>query len=138
MKKYSRYVRKQCMECGVLEGDFHKYGCHFEKCPFCGEYLMGCECSLHILQNRLNRKDIDDQWLEILTIAGRVPFIYYPMICARCGKIEPEIFTVPDEEWQYYVEPYFRDKYLCKGCYAIVKELIDLKSKKYLIFADNI
>ena len=65
------------------------------------------------------------QWERTLNDKGRVPFIMYPNMCAKCGKLWPEMFSVPDKEWEQYVEKGERDKMLCKPCYDQVKIWID-------------
>ena len=64
-------------------------------------------------------------WDEILAAKGRVPFIVYPIVCARCGRLWPEFFTVPDAEWNKYVHIDQRQSVLCLKCYKIIKKLID-------------
>ena len=66
-----------------------------------------------------------DKWLEILKEKGRIPYIRYPIVCARCGKLYPEFFDVSDEEWNKYIEPNKRGSVLCKNCYDKIKLLID-------------
>jgi len=65
------------------------------------------------------------EWDRIEAEKGRVPFIRYPNICGRCGELWPEMFGVPDEEWNKYVEIFERDKMLCRGCYDQIKGYID-------------
>ena len=62
---------------------------------------------------------------NILADKGRIPFIMYPNLCAKCGTLWPEMFNVPDEEWSRYVEPEMRKEMLCKACYAQIKQWID-------------
>jgi len=56
---------------------------------------------------------------------GRVPYIHYPNICAVCGDVDPELFMVPHNEWDRYVEPRMRNSILCKTCYTRIKTIID-------------
>jgi hypothetical protein len=65
------------------------------------------------------------QWERTLNDKGRIPFIMYPNMCAKCGKLWPEMFSVPDKEWEQYVEKGERDKMLCKPCYDQIKIWID-------------
>jgi hypothetical protein len=44
------------------------------------------------------------QWERLPNDKGRVPFILYPNMCAKCGKLWPELFSVSDQEWEQYVE----------------------------------
>ena len=34
-----------CPECNVAPGSWHKAGCGWEQCPYCGEHLADCLCS---------------------------------------------------------------------------------------------
>jgi len=67
----------------------------------------------------------EDEWERVLEEIGRVPFIVYPNICARCGCLWPQMFRVADEEWRRYVEPFMRDQMLCVPCYLWIKAVID-------------
>jgi hypothetical protein len=98
--------REKCGDCGVLEGELHEVGCDMERCPICGGQYLSCGCRLDLSYDR-------------------VPFIQYPNICAKCGELWPEMFGVPTEEWEHYVEIGERDKMLCKSCYDQIKIWID-------------
>ena len=131
-----------CHDCGVMEGEIHEYGCDMENCPFCGGQLISCDCCytklgfnvdwkhptcglpLEIYENGLP-DDLHDKWMKILNDRGRVPYIVYPNMCARCGELWPDMFMVPTEEWNYYIESSERDKMLCRKCYNEIKFLID-------------
>jgi hypothetical protein len=65
------------------------------------------------------------EWDRRLAEKGRVPWIQYPTICCRCGKLWPQMFRVPDEEWEKYVEPEMRGRLLCAECYGWIKRAID-------------
>lgn len=65
------------------------------------------------------------KWLCILEKKGRIPFILYPLICARCGKLWPEFFKVSDKEWEKHIQRDKRNSILCKDCYNDIKQLID-------------
>lgn len=140
----------ECHDCGVEEGQLHVYGCDMERCPFCGRQLIGCGCcydklglksyyygskysglSKEVYENGLDEEQ-EKQWLEILTEKGRIPWIQYPNVCQRCGKLWPDLFQVPTEEWNHYVEPDMRNTVLCRSCYDWVKESIDRYSIKRL------
>ena len=118
--------RERCGDCHALEGENHELGCDLEQCPFCGGQLISCDCCYEIL-NIDGRLTLEQrmQWEHMLNDKGRVPFIMYPNMCAKCGKLWPEMFSVPDKEWEQYVEKGQRDKRLCKPCYDQIKIWID-------------
>ena len=136
--------RAMCHDCGALEGALHERGCDMERCPFCGHQLITCYCrceflglpnpgeygpnteylSPYVYSHGLNDKQ-QAEWLRILTAKGRIPWVEYPNICAKCGKLWPEMFQVPDEEWQKYIEPVLQGGMLCQECFSWIKELID-------------
>lgn len=113
----------QCGDCGVREGEIYEFGCDMELCPFCGYQLIGCAC------RNLGLVKTQREWRRLLNEKGRVPYIVYPNMCARCGALWPEMFSVPDEEWKRYVEIGERDKMLCKSCYSQIRTLIDNAAK---------
>jgi hypothetical protein len=65
------------------------------------------------------------EWEVALEKKGRVPFIVYPVICARCGQLWPTFFMVPNEEWKRYVEPAEQRQVLCRRCYVWIAKVID-------------
>jgi hypothetical protein len=87
-----------------------------ESCPFCGGQLISCRCVCDPNATR--------SW-DDLEAKGRVPYIQYPNLCAKCGVLWPEMFSVPDEDWERYVEPRMRERMLCEACYRQIKTLID-------------
>ena len=99
--------REICGDCGVKEGQLHRFSCDMECCASCGGQLIWCECP------------------SSTSTKERVPFILYPNLCAKCGTLWPEMFMVPDEEWERYIEPRMRQEMLCKACYTQIKEWID-------------
>jgi hypothetical protein len=126
--------RERCGDCHALEGEYHELGCDLERCPFCGDQLISCDCCYEILNidgspgTRVEfglTPEQRKQWERTLNDKGRVPFIMYPNMCAKCGKLWPEMFSVPDKEWERYVEKGERDKMLCKPCYDQIKIWID-------------
>lgn len=97
-----------CPDCGVLEGEYHIFLCDQEICRH-GEQLISCEhCDF---RSRPPKR--------------RFPFIWYPLLCARCGVHDPDFFAVPDSEWERYVSPDKRHEILCKPCYDAIAVLID-------------
>lgn len=142
---------KTCHDCGVEEGEIHKYGCDMERCPFCGGQLITCSCKYKKLgfsyssnhptcglPKKVYEKGLSEEetktFIEILESKGRIPYIRYPNICIRCGKLWPEMFNVSDEEWEKYIEPNMRDEMLCWECYSFIKNVIDsANSRKELI-----
>jgi hypothetical protein len=56
---------------------------------------------------------------------ARLAYRHYPTIGARCGKVEPQLFTVPDDEWEYYLQPDRRDEILCPSCYVAMRGRAD-------------
>jgi hypothetical protein len=131
--------RAICHDCGVMEGQLHLPGCDMERCPFCGHQLISCgrvyeqlgiDCSpgtwaySHGLTDGQSR-----EWERLLRAKGLVPFIMYPNLCVKCGTLWPEMFSVPDEEWEHYVEPRMRKEMLCEACYAQIKVWIEMERK---------
>jgi len=68
---------------------------------------------------------IVDEWLDILNGRGRIPYIQYPIICAKCGVLWPDFFGVPDHEWTHYIQPDMRREVICRTCYDDIKAKID-------------
>jgi len=101
---------EQCHDCGVREGELHWPGCDMESCPSCGWQLLSCGC----IESYDEIKDED-----------RIPYIMYPNMCARSGELWPDMFTVPTEEWEHYIEPRIRGEQLCRECYDEIKGIID-------------
>jgi hypothetical protein len=65
------------------------------------------------------------QWDTLLGEAGLIPYIEYPVICQKCGKLWPLLFMVPDEEWEYYIQPDMRNKVICRECLDFIEQVID-------------
>jgi len=119
--------RATCHDCGTKEGQLHILGCDMERCPFCGNQLISCQCVYKKLRIDVSpgawayshgltdaqQKD----WEKLLGDKGRIPFVLYPNLCAKCGTLWPEMFLVPDAEWKHYIEPQMQREMLCKACY---------------------
>lgn len=108
---HERGQRRRCPECAVWEGQLHKQWCSQEPCPACGtEQLLTC-------------MDQGCYAEEPPVDSERYPFIHYPRVCLRCGQINPDIFTVPDDTWKEYVETGVQQGHLCLICFLYVVEL---------------
>jgi len=108
MLRHTMMKREVCGDCGVKEGQLHIPGCDMECCASCGGQSIwrgNCPSSTSMKE--------------------RVPFILYPNLCAKCGTLWPEMFMVPDEEWERHIEPRMRGKMLCEACYTQIKEWVD-------------
>lgn len=97
-----------CPECGVQEGEYHDELCVVEECPLCGEPRHDCECD----------------WKKVTAVARR-RFVWWPNICARCGKMNPAIFMASD--WMDVVGPGKSQVYLCKKCFKEIRRLVNGK-----------
>jgi hypothetical protein len=75
---------KFCPDCLAKEGELHKIGCDWERCPICKRQLLSCP-----KHNWDNLKDSE-----------REPFFIEVFNCIRCGKIYPEMKMVSDERWK--------------------------------------
>jgi len=122
-----------CHDCGAKEGEYHKLGCDMERCPFCGHQLISCECCYELLgidvsvgtwayENGLTEEQ-EEKFFELCEQKGRIPWVQIPVLCALCGEVFPDMFIVPDEEWQKFVIPELQYEVLCRHCYDRQKEL---------------
>ena len=80
----------------------HILGCDMERCPFCSNQLISCQCGYKKLgidvspgswaySHGLTEAQQED-WEKLLSNKGRIPFILYPNLCAKCGTLWPEMF----------------------------------------------
>jgi len=99
-----------CPDCGVGEGELHAQFplCDQELCPICNGQLLSCR----------HAHDTDP-----VLKAGRIPFLYFPMLCAKCGAEDPDFFSVPDREWKAIVPKPYWDVVLCHPCYLYLAKL---------------
>jgi hypothetical protein len=129
--------------CGVDEGQLHCFGCQYEPCPFCEERLALCDCYLdflglrsrlqppesHFMSQEVYEKGLTAEqvaeWEAILTARGRLPHVYAPQLCGRCGQLWPPLFVVQDVVWDYYTGPDLRDAMLCEPCFHEIRRAID-------------
>lgn len=101
----------RCQICGAAEGEYHEDNCEAEICPLCGLQVVLCDCNFFVDHNKI--------W--------RHPYIHYPNVCARCGKPNPEIFTVPNKDWKRYVQRDYWDRIICRECYNEIKSFYTLE-----------
>lgn len=145
-KKLSKTIEKRCHDCNCLEGEFHQAGCDMERCPFCGGQLISCGCCYKHFYPEYDHdyrstkpfsglpesvyndglpKEQEEEWDRILKAKGLVPYIRYPIVCAYCGVLWPELFSVSDCEWRHYIEPAKRCSVICRSCFDKIKGLVD-------------
>ena len=126
-------IGRNCHDCGCNEGKLHHFGCDMERCPFCGNQLITCQCCYEKLNIDVSEGTwtyshglTDEQskkWGIILRLAGRIPFVEIPNLCGLCGRTWPEMFGVSNEDWRKFVIPQLQEKILCKKCYTRMKKL---------------
>jgi len=137
----------RCGDCGVREGQLHRPNCDMEVCPFCGGQLLSCDCCYALLgidcspgtwayKHGLTQEQ-EDQWFAMLEVRGRIPYIEYPIFCARCGKLWPDFFMVSNEEWKKYIQIDKRGEVICRECYNTIKGYIDALPKKEMPTSKN-
>jgi hypothetical protein len=123
--------RATCHDCGTKEGQLHILGCRHGALPFLRQSTDLLPVRLQKAEDRrfarrmgLSHGLTDAQqkdWEKLLGDKGRIPFVLYPNLCAKCGTLWPEMFLVPDAEWKHYIEPQMQREMLCKACYKQVK-----------------
>ena len=116
----------ECHDCGAKEGQIHEWGCDMERCPFCGNQVITCLCMYDMLDivGDTHTEEDEKKFLDLIEEKGRIPYIRYPNLCQKCGTLWPELFHVPDEEWEKYIQPDMRKKIICQKCYDEIKTLI--------------
>jgi hypothetical protein len=100
----------RCYDCGCRQGELHELWCSCEHCPECGGQLVTCAC------DNKGPPPPDER---------RVPFVFWPNICALCGLLDPDFFRVSDPVWEHYVERRERDKLVCSDCWRWLINTID-------------
>jgi len=122
----------RCHDCNCREGELHLMGCDMERCPFCGNQLVSCDCCYEQLDVvGESRIENEEKWIRLLEAKGRIPYVQYPNLCSYCGKLWPEFFKVSEKEWNYYIEPKMRHKILCRKCYNHIKKVINEGRRKH-------
>jgi hypothetical protein len=98
-----------------------------EICPFCGRQLISCGCCYEKLnvdvsegtwayEHGLTDKQ-QVEWELMLEEKGLIPYVAPVVMCALCGKLYPDLFMVPDEEWEKYIIPPLQGEVICLKCY---------------------
>ena len=128
-----------CVECSAEKGHLHVWGCDAEKCPFCGDQLMTCNCTNNLMDIVLNRTDADTvdcfttsekrrwvemigdlkfQWQEVLDSPYQTYDMYFdlpPDWCTTDEQLEEfkkisKIFLEVDEALDYKFEQLCNEK----------------------------
>jgi len=104
-------IKDCCPDCAVLEGEFHKDNCDWEKCNVCGRQVLAwgrCDES------------------------KREPFFSEkPLRCERCDK---ELCDFPammaDKDWKFICGgTYPLDCVLCQDCIDFIKKIRENKNE---------
>ena len=69
------------------------------------------------------------EWDGIEAAKGLVPYVHYPNVCRRCGQLWPDLFMVPNAEWEKYIQISERHEVICRGCYDQIKRYVDREEK---------
>ena len=128
-----------CDDCGTPEGQLHNHFpcCALEACPLCLYWQMiSCDCIYQV--NRLVNHHIwtketgflppevyangptekhRSRWMRRIEKAGRIPFVFFPTFCARCGLYEPPMWMVTRRQWQRVMPRNHWHDYLCWECF---------------------
>lgn len=66
---------RTCPVCSVRHGEFHRFGCSIEVCPWCGGQLANCNCRFSVLQrDTITSQAQLDTLLRKVEEKGRIPF----------------------------------------------------------------
>lgn len=103
------WKERLCHDCRAKVGELHRLGCDMEECPICGAQLITCS----------------ERHFELVEQGKciRVPYIQSVNNCVVCGVLFPEMFSVPNSEWDKFVPPQLKDKWLCRQCYEELKKI---------------
>ena len=63
----------------------------------------------------------DVDYVNFLNERGRSPHVFEPVLCFRCGKVNPRMFKVPDDEWAMTIPRHLRSRAACKDCYDTIR-----------------
>ena len=111
--------RQDLLDSPFNEEDFH-FECPPEWCHTDAQYKAYWKLQEKFMkiEDLLFRK-----WKILCMEEGRHPQIQVPNMCACCGALWPEMFSVPDEEWQKYALPQYQEEMLCLECFNHSREL---------------
>ena len=124
-----RNQTKYCHDCGIVEGELHKENCDMELCPICGQQLLTCSCGLNDGDREKSKEKLQKK--------KRIPFIFYPNICSKCGVLWPIYINIPPEDLMKYTFIDGKRHLLCRMCYNEVRSMIDGGQKDKIIFPDK-
>ena len=99
-----------CHDCGAKVGELHMEGCDMERCPVCRRQLISCSEEHNELAGSSEY--------------ARIPYIQPLIICAVCGEVFPDGFSVPDLDWDKYVPSNLQGDTLCRPCYDYMRDVL--------------
>ncbi len=103
-----------CHDCIALEGELHKEGCDWERCPKCKGQLLSCSCFENVDWEKIPNRDV------FLSTIG--------FQCERCGEYMPDMKMVSGEEWKLICGcTYPLNCVLCIPCMKKIKGWRDIK-----------